>query len=40
MTKALVIVDYQYDFVEGGSLAVAGGRALAPKIVDIEFLSV
>lgn len=35
MTKALVIVDYQYDFVEGGSLAVAGGRALAPKIVDI-----
>lgn len=35
MTKALVIVDYQYDFVEGGSLAVAGGRALAPKIANI-----
>jgi nicotinamidase/pyrazinamidase len=29
MSKALVIVDVQNDFVEGGSLAVFGGRALA-----------
>lgn len=30
--RALVIVDVQEDFVEGGSLAVAGGRELAYKI--------
>ena len=30
--KALVIVDVQNDFVEGGSLAVAGGRAVATGI--------
>jgi nicotinamidase/pyrazinamidase len=32
MSKALVIVDVQNDFVEGGSLAVFGGRALADRI--------
>lgn len=32
MTKALVIVDVQNDFVEGGSLAVTGGRAVAAAI--------
>lgn len=34
MTKALIIVDVQNDFVEGGSLAVTGGRAVAAKLVD------
>ncbi|WP_370248158.1 isochorismatase family protein [Nocardioides sp.] len=32
MTRALLIVDVQNDFVEGGSLAVAGGRAVAEGI--------
>lgn len=32
MTKALVIVDVQRDFAEGGSLAVAGGNAVAANI--------
>ncbi|MBO0772273.1 MAG: nicotinamidase [Actinobacteria bacterium] len=32
MTRALVIVDVQNDFCEGGSLAVAGGSATAGKI--------
>lgn len=32
MSKALVIVDLQNDFVEGGSLAVWGGRDLAARI--------
>lgn len=32
--KALIVVDVQNDFVEGGSLAVAGGKALASKIKD------
>lgn len=31
-TEALIIVDYQNDFAEGGSLAVSGARALAPAI--------
>lgn len=34
MTRALVIVDVQNDFVEGGSLAVAGGMDVASKIAD------
>ena len=29
MTRALVVVDVQNDFCEGGSLAVAGGAAVA-----------
>lgn len=32
VTKALVIVDVQNDFVEGGSLAVTGGREVATRI--------
>ena len=32
MTRALVIVDVQNDFCEGGSLAVAGGTAVARAI--------
>lgn len=35
MTKALIIVDVQNDFVEGGSLAVAGGTALASRIAEL-----
>lgn len=33
-TKALVIVDVQNDFVEGGALGVAGGNRVAAGIVD------
>lgn len=33
-TKALVIVDVQNDFVEGGALGVAGGNRVAAEIVD------
>jgi nicotinamidase/pyrazinamidase len=32
MTRALVVVDVQNDFCEGGSLAVAGGAAVATAI--------
>ena len=32
MTRALIIVDVQRDFTEGGSLAVAGGAAVAADI--------
>jgi nicotinamidase/pyrazinamidase len=32
MTRALVVVDVQNDFCEGGSLAVAGGAAVAAGI--------
>ncbi len=32
--RALIIVDVQNDFCEGGSLAVAGGAALVPAIND------
>ncbi len=31
---AIIVVDVQNDFVEGGALAVNGGRALVPKIND------
>jgi nicotinamidase-related amidase len=34
MTRALLIVDVQNDFVEGGSLGVEGGRAVAERISD------
>jgi nicotinamidase/pyrazinamidase len=34
MSKALLVVDVQNDFCEGGSLAVAGGAAVAKKISD------
>jgi nicotinamidase-related amidase len=32
MTRALIVVDVQNDFVEGGSLAVTGGRDVATRI--------
>jgi len=32
MAKALIVVDVQKDFCEGGSLAVAGGNAVAAKV--------
>jgi len=32
--NALLIVDMQYDFAEGGSLAVEGGRALDRRIAE------
>ncbi|MDO5061225.1 MAG: isochorismatase family protein [Actinomycetaceae bacterium] len=34
MTKALLIVDVQNDFTEGGALAVCGGDRVAEKISD------
>jgi nicotinamidase/pyrazinamidase len=34
MTRALVVVDVQNDFCEGGSLAVAGGTAVAGAITE------
>ena len=34
MTRALIIVDVQNDFCEGGSLAVAGGAAVAGGVSD------
>jgi nicotinamidase/pyrazinamidase len=35
MTRALIIVDVQRDFCEGGSLAVAGGGAVAAAITAL-----
>ncbi|MEU8901004.1 nicotinamidase [Nocardia sp. NPDC048505] len=34
MNRALIIVDVQNDFCEGGSLAVAGGAAVAERISE------
>ncbi|GAA2620294.1 nicotinamidase [Dactylosporangium fulvum] len=34
MTRALIIVDVQKDFCEGGSLAVAGGASVAAAITE------
>ncbi len=34
MARALIVVDVQNDFCEGGSLAVAGGAAVAARITD------
>lgn len=34
MTRALLVVDVQNDFVEGGSLACDGGRSVASRIAD------
>ncbi len=34
VTKALLVVDVQNDFVEGGALACQGGRAVAGRIAD------
>lgn len=35
MSRALIVVDVQNDFCEGGSLAVAGGAAVASAISDL-----
>ncbi len=35
MTRALIVVDVQNDFCEGGSLAIAGGAAVAEAIDDL-----
>jgi nicotinamidase/pyrazinamidase len=35
MGRALIVVDVQNDFCEGGSLAVAGGAAVAHKIAEL-----
>lgn len=35
MSTALIVVDVQNDFCEGGSLAVAGGAAVAAQIADL-----
>jgi len=35
MSRALVVVDVQKDFCEGGSLAVAGGAATAARISEL-----
>jgi nicotinamidase/pyrazinamidase len=34
VTRALIVVDVQNDFCEGGSLAVAGGTAVAAAVTD------
>jgi nicotinamidase/pyrazinamidase len=33
--RALLVVDVQEDFCEGGSLAVDGGKAVARKVIDL-----
>ena len=35
MSKALIVVDVQRDFCEGGSLAVTGGAAVASRISEV-----
>ena len=35
-SRALIVVDGQRDFCEGGSLAVAGGAAVAEKISELR----
>lgn len=35
MTSALIVVDVQNDFCEGGSLAVAGGSAVASDVAEL-----
>ncbi|GAA3693034.1 nicotinamidase [Microlunatus aurantiacus] len=35
MTRALIVVDVQNDFCEGGSLAVAGGADVADRIAEL-----
>ncbi|MEM6346477.1 MAG: bifunctional nicotinamidase/pyrazinamidase [Bacteroidota bacterium] len=34
--KALLIIDIQNDFVEGGSLAVPGGKAIIPLVNELQ----
>ena len=35
MSRALIVVDVQNDFCEGGSLAVSGGAAVAGRIAGL-----
>ncbi|WP_093804199.1 isochorismatase family protein [Streptomyces sp. Wb2n-11] len=35
MKRALIVVDVQNDFCEGGSVAVAGGAEIATKVCDL-----
>lgn len=35
MTRALIVVDVQNDFCEGGSLPVTGGNAVAARIAEL-----
>ena len=35
MTRALIVVDVQNDFCEGGSLAVSGGARVASDIGEL-----
>ena len=35
MSRALIVVDVQNDFCEGGSLAVAGGAAVAERVAEL-----
>jgi nicotinamidase/pyrazinamidase len=35
MSRALIVVDVQNDFCEGGSLAVAGGAAVAAGVTEL-----
>lgn len=35
MTRVLIVVDVQQDFCEGGSLAVAGGAAVASQVATL-----
>ncbi|GAB3645271.1 cysteine hydrolase family protein [Glycomyces tarimensis] len=35
MSRALIVVDVQNDFCEGGSLGVAGGAAVAAKVTEL-----
>jgi hypothetical protein len=35
MTSALIVVDVQVDFCQGGSLAVAGGAQVARRITEL-----
>ncbi len=35
MAKALIVVDVQVDFCEGGALGVPGGNAVATRIADL-----
>ena len=35
MTRALIVVDVQNDFCEGGSLAVTGGAAVAASVAEL-----
>jgi nicotinamidase/pyrazinamidase len=39
MARALIVVDVQNDFCEGGSLPVAGGAAVAARITDMLYSS-